>query len=51
MAGDELVGNMDSEWMISYFEKLSRSEYPNLLGDLNTDALQDSLRLAGEIFI
>ena len=51
MAGDELVGNMDSEWMIGYFKKLSHSEYPNLLGDLNTDALQDSLRIAGEIFI
>ncbi|MES1160800.1 MAG: hydroxymethylglutaryl-CoA lyase, partial [Bacteroidota bacterium] len=51
MAGDELVGNMDSEWMISYFEKLSHSEYPNLLGDLNTAALEESLRLAGEIFI
>lgn len=51
MAGDELVGNMDTEWMINYFRKLGHSQYPNLLGDLNTDALEKSLRIAGEIFI
>lgn len=51
MAGDELVGNMDSEWMIGYFQKLSHSDYPNLLGDLNTGALEESLRIAGTIFI
>lgn len=44
MANDELVGNMNSEWMIPYFESLA------ILPDLNKDALQKSLRLAGEIF-
>ncbi|HWK07200.1 MAG TPA: hydroxymethylglutaryl-CoA lyase [Puia sp.] len=51
MAGDELVGNMDSEWMIDYFRKLSHSDYPNLLGNLDTAALQESRRIADEIFI
>lgn len=45
MANDKLVGNMNSEWMISYFEKLG------VLPELNKDALQESLRLAGEIFV
>lgn len=45
MADDELVGNMNSEWMISYFEE------HNLLSTLNKDALARSLQLAGEIFI
>ncbi len=45
MADDELVGNMNSEWMINYFEK------QNLLQGLNKEALQESLRIAGEIFI
>ena len=51
MAGDELVGNMDSEWMIDYFRKLSHTDYPNLLPPLDTVALQESLRIANEIFI
>jgi hydroxymethylglutaryl-CoA lyase len=45
MANDELVGNMNSEWMINYFEE------NNLLPKLNKEALKDSLRIAGEIFI
>lgn len=45
MANDELVGNMNSELMISYFEE------KNLLSSLNKEALQESLRIAGEIFI
>jgi hydroxymethylglutaryl-CoA lyase len=45
MANDELVGNMNTEWMISYFEK------NNLATDLNKDALAESLRIAGEIFV
>jgi hydroxymethylglutaryl-CoA lyase len=45
MANDELVGNMNSEWMIDYFKQ------KNLIMDLNEDALNESLRLAGEIFI
>ena len=44
MADDELVGNMNSEWMINYFEENS------LLQGLNKEALQVSLRIAGEIF-
>ena len=44
MANDELVGNMDSELMISYFEK------NNFLKGLNKEALAESLRIAGEIF-
>jgi len=51
MAGDELVGNMDSEWMIDYFSKLSHSDYPGLLGKLDMEALQESRRIADEIFI
>jgi hydroxymethylglutaryl-CoA lyase len=45
MAGDELVGNMDTESMISYFRSLGR------LPDLNEEALRESLRIAGEIFV
>ena len=44
MADDELVGNMNSELMIDYFEK------KNLLAGLNKEALEESLRIAGEIF-
>lgn len=45
MAGDELVGNMNSEWMIDYFEK------NNQLTGLNKTALEESLFIASEIFI
>lgn len=45
MADDELVGNMNSELMINYFEENM------LLDDLNNEALQESLRIAGEIFV
>ena len=44
MADDDLVGNMDSEWMIKYFDEL------NLLPQLDKQALEESLRMAGEIF-
>lgn len=44
MADDELVGNMDSELMISYFTK------NDLLRGINKEALKESLRIAGEIF-
>lgn len=45
MAGNDLVGNMDTEWMITHFraKKLSLA--------LNEAALAESLRLAGEIFV
>jgi len=45
MANDELVGNMNTEWMISYFEKNS------IATGLNKEALTESLRIAEEIFI
>jgi hydroxymethylglutaryl-CoA lyase len=45
MADDELVGNMDSELMIPYFEKL------NLLNHLDKAALQHCSQLAASIFI
>ena len=44
MADDELVGNMDTELMIPYFEELK------LLKDLNKEALKEASRLATEIF-
>jgi hydroxymethylglutaryl-CoA lyase len=45
MADDELVGNMDSELMIGYFDD------QQLLPALDKDALKQSLRMAGEIFM
>jgi hydroxymethylglutaryl-CoA lyase len=45
MANDDLVGNMNTEWMISYFGK------NNIATGLNKEALSESLRIAGEIFI
>ena len=45
MAGDSLVGNMDTEWMIEYFRQ------KRLLPDLDEDALRESSRLAAEIFV
>jgi hydroxymethylglutaryl-CoA lyase len=44
MAQDELVGNMDTEKMILYFQE------KGLLTQLNTDALIESSRLAAQIF-
>jgi hydroxymethylglutaryl-CoA lyase len=45
MANDELVGNMNSEWMIGYFKE------KKLINGLNEAALSESLRMAGEIFV
>jgi hydroxymethylglutaryl-CoA lyase len=45
MADDELVGNMNTELMIDYFEQ------NNLIADLKKDALDKSLQLATEIFV
>jgi hydroxymethylglutaryl-CoA lyase len=45
MADDELVGNMNSEMMIPYFNEL------HLLNDLDMDALKECSRLAAEIFV
>ncbi len=44
MAQDELVGNMDTEKMILYFQE------KGLLTQLNTNALMESSRLAAQIF-
>ncbi len=44
-AQDDLVGNMDSEIMISYFAE------QNLLKGIDTIALQESLLIASEIFV
>ena len=45
MANDELVGNMNTEWMIDYFEN------HGINAGLDRNALQESLRIAEEIFI
>lgn len=45
MAHDQLVGNMNTEWMINYFETNGIST------GLDKNALQDSLRIAEEIFV
>ena len=45
MANDELVGNMNTEWMINYFEN------NNIATGLNKEALAESLLIAGEIFV
>lgn len=44
MAQDELVGNMDTEKMILYFQE------KGLLTQLNTNALMESSRMAAQIF-
>jgi hydroxymethylglutaryl-CoA lyase len=44
MAKDELVGNMNTEWMIEYFK--SRE----ILQSINEEALQKCIELADEIF-
>ncbi|HUC83504.1 MAG TPA: hydroxymethylglutaryl-CoA lyase [Flavisolibacter sp.] len=45
MAGNALVGNMNTEQMIPFLEE------KNLLQNLNKEALHKSLRLASEIFV
>lgn len=45
MADDELIGNMNTETMISYFEN------NNLITGINKDALQNSISMAEEIFV
>lgn len=45
MAGDELVGNIDTEWLIPYFGKMQ------ILPGIHEEALQESLRLATQIFV
>lgn len=45
MAGDDLVGNMDTELMIPYLKEL------NLLNNLDEEALKRCSKMASEIFI
>lgn len=45
MANDELVGNMNTEWMVKYFQE------KHLLTGLNEEALSRSLELASGIFV
>ena len=45
MANDELVGNMNTEWMINYFES------KGINNGLDKNALLDSLAIAEEIFV
>ncbi len=45
LAKDELVGNMNTEWMVNYFKD------HHLLSSINEKALQESLMLAEEIFV
>ena len=49
MAGDHLVGNMDTALMIPYFKR--HLKYGSLLHGLDDAALAVSLRLAAEIFV
>jgi hydroxymethylglutaryl-CoA lyase len=44
MANDDLVGNMNTEWMIDYFKT------KGILQSLNEEALQKCINLAEEIF-
>lgn len=45
MAGDTLIGNIDTEWMINYFNSLK------ILQPINEAALHRSLQLAAEVFV
>ena len=45
MADDELVGNMNTEWMINYFEA------KGIKTGINKDALLDSIAIAEQIFV
>jgi hydroxymethylglutaryl-CoA lyase len=45
MANDDLVGNMNTEWLLSFME--IKKEYLSI----NKQALEKSLGLADEIFV
>ena len=45
MANDDLIGNMNSEWMISDFKQLG------VMPTINEEALERSLKMAEEIFL
>jgi hydroxymethylglutaryl-CoA lyase len=44
MAKDELVGNINSEWMIDFFKK------EQILQSIDEEALQKCIQIADEIF-
>jgi len=44
MAKDELIGNMDTEWMIRFFKEKEVSL------NINEDALEEALNIAGDLF-
>jgi len=45
MAKDELVGNINTEWMIEHFKK------EQILQSVNEEALQKCIQIADEIFV
>jgi hydroxymethylglutaryl-CoA lyase len=45
MANDDLVGNINTEFMIPYFEE------KDILSNINKDALRHALNLANKIFV
>lgn len=45
MAKNELIGNMNTEWMISYFKE------EKIFQSINEEALQKSIEIADEIFV
>jgi hydroxymethylglutaryl-CoA lyase len=45
MAKDEMIGNINTEWMIGYFEK------QNMMPAIDESALQNALRIADEVFV
>jgi hydroxymethylglutaryl-CoA lyase len=45
MANDELVGNMNTEWIIQYFQQ------EKLLTDLNMEALKEAVDLSRSVFV
>jgi len=44
MASDQLVGNMNTQWMIDYFRER------NILKSMNEQALNEAVKLAGQVF-
>jgi hydroxymethylglutaryl-CoA lyase len=45
MAGNSLVGNMNTEWILSYLQERKKTI------EINKEALQESLQMAKEIFV
>lgn len=45
MATNDLVGNMNTEWIVNYFKSI------NMLSTINEDALKEAVALANRVFI